>query len=82
MLRALHAVDPRCFANVLAGAGPSVIHSDPRPYNVIVDPVTGAVRAVIDWELARIGDPIEDLALVEWNMPMAACRSGRGGTAR
>lgn len=35
---------------------------------MIVDPVTGAVRAVIDWELARIGDPIEDLALLEWNM--------------
>jgi aminoglycoside phosphotransferase (APT) family kinase protein len=45
-----------------------VIHADPGPYNVIVDPVTGAVRAAIDWELARIGDPIEDLALVEWNM--------------
>jgi aminoglycoside phosphotransferase (APT) family kinase protein len=68
MLRALHAVDPGSFADVLTGAGPSVIHADPGPYNVIVDPVTGAVRAVIDWELARIGDPIEDLALVEWNM--------------
>jgi len=66
VLRALHAVDPRTFAGVLTGEGPSVIHADPGPYNVIVDPEDGAVRALIDWELARIGDPVEDLALVEW----------------
>jgi aminoglycoside phosphotransferase (APT) family kinase protein len=66
MLRALHAVEPRAFAGVLTGQGASVIHADPGPYNVIVDPEDGAVRALIDWELARIGDPVEDLALVEW----------------
>jgi aminoglycoside phosphotransferase (APT) family kinase protein len=68
LLRALHAVDTRSFADVLMGAGASVIHADPGPYNVIVDPESGGVRALIDWELARIGDPIEDLALLEWNM--------------
>jgi aminoglycoside phosphotransferase (APT) family kinase protein len=68
ILRALHAVDPRPFADVLTGAGASVIHADPGPYNVIVDPDSGRIRALIDWELARIGDPVEDLALVEWNM--------------
>lgn len=68
MLRSLHAVDARSFADVLTGEGPSVIHADPGPYNVIVDPGSGRVRALIDWELARIGDPVEDLALVEWNL--------------
>jgi aminoglycoside phosphotransferase (APT) family kinase protein len=68
MLRALHGVEPRTFADVLAGEGPSVIHADPGPYNVIVDPEDAAVRALIDWELARIGDPVDDLALVEWYM--------------
>ncbi len=68
MLRALHAVDTRSFADVLIGAGASVIHADAGPYNMIVDPQSGELRALIDWELARIGDPIEDLALVEWNM--------------
>ena len=53
-------------AGVLAGPGPVAIHADPGPYNVIVDPESGQVRALIDWELARLGDPIEDLALVEW----------------
>jgi aminoglycoside phosphotransferase (APT) family kinase protein len=66
LLRALHALDVRRFCDVLEGAGPSVIHADPGPYNVIVDPESGAIRALIDWELARIGDPVEDLALVEW----------------
>jgi aminoglycoside phosphotransferase (APT) family kinase protein len=68
MLRALHAFDARSFADVLGGEGASVIHADPGPYNVIVDPESGRIRALIDWELARIGDPVEDLALVEWNM--------------
>jgi len=68
MLRALHAVEPRSFSDVLTGAGPSVIHADPGPYNVIVDPESGEVRALIDWELAQLGDPVVDLALVEWNV--------------
>ncbi len=67
MLRALRAMDTRSFADVLTGAGPSVIHADPGPYNVIVDAEGGQIRVLIDWELARMGDPIEDLALVEWN---------------
>ena len=66
MLRALHALDTRSFSDVLTGGGPSVIHADPGPYNVIVHPDSGAIRALIDWELTRIGDPVEDLALVEW----------------
>ena len=76
MLRALHTVDARAFADVLTGAGPSLIHGDPGPYNVIVDPETGEIRALIDWEMARIGDPIDDLALVEWNMRIWSRSSG------
>jgi aminoglycoside phosphotransferase (APT) family kinase protein len=66
MLRALHSVDPRSFAGVLSGRGPCVTHADPGPYNVIVDPESGRIRALIDWELARLGDAIDDLALLEW----------------
>ena len=68
MPRALHAVNTRSFADVLTGTGTSVIHAGPGPYNVIVDPEAGEVGALIDRELARIGDPVEDLAIVEWNM--------------
>jgi aminoglycoside phosphotransferase (APT) family kinase protein len=36
-----------------------VVHGDYRVGNVIFD-ATG-VRAVLDWELAHVGDPVEDL---------------------
>jgi aminoglycoside phosphotransferase (APT) family kinase protein len=37
----------------------AVVHGDFRLGNVIVSP--GGLAAVIDWELAHLGDPIEDL---------------------
>jgi aminoglycoside phosphotransferase (APT) family kinase protein len=42
-----------------ATAGTSVVHGDFRTGNLLVDG-TG-LRAVLDWELAHIGDPLEDL---------------------
>ncbi|MFD0689433.1 phosphotransferase family protein [Actinomadura fibrosa] len=38
---------------------PAVVHGDFRNGNLIVGP--DGVRAVLDWELAHIGDPVEDL---------------------
>ena len=38
---------------------PSVVHGDFRNGNLIVGPE--GIRAVIDWELAHLGDPLEDL---------------------
>jgi len=37
----------------------SVVHGDFRLGNLIVD--QGGLRAVLDWELAHLGDPLEDL---------------------
>lgn len=37
----------------------TVVHGDFRNGNLIVGP--GGIRAVLDWELAHAGDPIEDL---------------------
>jgi aminoglycoside phosphotransferase (APT) family kinase protein len=39
----------------------SLVHGDHRNGNVLVDP-TGEIRGVLDWEMAHLGDPIEDLA--------------------
>jgi aminoglycoside phosphotransferase (APT) family kinase protein len=39
--------------------GASVVHGDFRNGNLIVGP--DGLRAVLDWELAHIGDPMEDL---------------------
>lgn len=51
-LRRLGASRPR-------GTGRTVVHGDFRNGNLIVGPE--GVRAVLDWELAHAGDPLEDL---------------------
>lgn len=40
-------------------SGQSLVHGDFRIGNLLVDP--DGLRAVLDWELAHIGDPLEDL---------------------
>jgi aminoglycoside phosphotransferase (APT) family kinase protein len=49
----------------LPPAGPvTVVHGDFRIDNVILDPDDpGRVLAVLDWELATIGDPVADVAV-------------------
>jgi aminoglycoside phosphotransferase (APT) family kinase protein len=54
------------LARRLAAAAPeqtelTLVHGDFHLRNVIVDPVSGAVRAVLDWELCTLGDPLADL---------------------
>ncbi|MGW4798268.1 phosphotransferase family protein [Nonomuraea sp. NPDC004297] len=51
-LRRLAGTRPR-------GRRPTVVHGDFRNGNLIVGPE--GIRAVLDWELAHAGDPLEDL---------------------
>lgn len=44
-----------------ADSGHVLIHGDWRFDNLVLEPRTGAVRAVLDWEMATIGDPLMDL---------------------
>jgi len=39
----------------------SVVHADFRTGNFLAD-ANGKIRAILDWELAHLGDPLEDLA--------------------
>ncbi|MFJ9388912.1 phosphotransferase family protein [Nocardioides sp. NPDC101246] len=39
----------------------SLVHSDLNPKNLIIDPETLRVRAVLDWEFAHAGSPFADL---------------------
>lgn len=39
----------------------SVVHADYRTGNFLFD-AEGEIRAVLDWEMAHLGDPLEDLA--------------------
>lgn len=50
--------------------GEGITHGDYRPGNLAFGP-DGRVRAVFDWELAAIGDPLADLGwlLASWGRP-------------
>ncbi|MER6977566.1 phosphotransferase family protein [Streptomyces carpinensis] len=57
----LHA---RLAAGVPAESGASIVHGDYRIDNAILDPAEPSeVRALVDWEMATVGDPLADLAL-------------------
>jgi aminoglycoside phosphotransferase (APT) family kinase protein len=38
-----------------------LVHGDLRPHNVLVDPDTGCVTGLVDWEFVHAGHPVEDL---------------------
>lgn len=46
-------------------SGPArIVHGDYRLDNLLVDPATTDVAAVLDWEMATLGDPLADLGLL------------------
>jgi aminoglycoside phosphotransferase (APT) family kinase protein len=49
----------------------SIIHGDYRIDNLIFDPRTCQARAILDWELATLGDPLADVSylLLSWITP-------------
>ncbi|WP_348540842.1 phosphotransferase [Streptomyces sp. NL15-2K] len=46
------------------------MHGDFGPHNTLFEPRTFQVTAVVDWEFAHLGDPVEDLAWCEWIVRM------------
>lgn len=54
-------------------SGSSIIHGDYRLDNVCFEKLNPEVKAVLDWELTTIGDPIADLTYctMYWHMPSA-----------
>jgi aminoglycoside phosphotransferase (APT) family kinase protein len=54
-----------------------VVHGDFRTGNFLVSP-DGTIRAVLDWEMCHLGDPLEDLA---WSLNRIWCwaRDDRAG---
>jgi aminoglycoside phosphotransferase (APT) family kinase protein len=51
-------------ANVPESPEPTVIHNDYKLNNLVLDPdELTEVRAVLDWEMATVGDPLFDLAV-------------------
>jgi aminoglycoside phosphotransferase (APT) family kinase protein len=77
-LIAVHGAVPKSFAaldewlqaHVPPESATSIVHNDFRIGNMIVDTRTGCIAAVLDWELATIGDPLADLGYLLTSYPV------------
>jgi tRNA A-37 threonylcarbamoyl transferase component Bud32 len=67
LLARLQAVDVSVVPG-LPGRGEVIVHGDFGPQNLLVD--RGHVSALLDWEFAHLGRPVEDLAWAEWIVRM------------
>jgi aminoglycoside phosphotransferase (APT) family kinase protein len=63
-------VHDRLAAQVPAQVGTAIVHGDYRMDNTVLGP-DGSVRAVLDWEICTLGDPLADMGLlmVYWTDP-------------
>jgi aminoglycoside phosphotransferase (APT) family kinase protein len=71
----------RLAARIPADAPPAIVHGDYRLDNVLVDAADGRdeITAVLDWEMATLGDPLTDVALLQVYQQLAA--HGGGGVS-
>jgi aminoglycoside phosphotransferase (APT) family kinase protein len=63
-LPAVDAVAKQLADRVPVQQGVTVVHGDYRFGNCITDAATGQIRAVLDWELCTLGDPLADVGYV------------------
>lgn len=58
----------------------SIVHGDFRLDNCIVEDSRARILAVLDWELATLGDPIADFTyhLMQWRLPPTPGQGGVG----
>jgi Ser/Thr protein kinase RdoA (MazF antagonist) len=49
---------------------PGLVHGDYGPQNLLLDPKSWDIVAVLDWEFAHEGEAMEDLAWAEWIVRM------------
>ena len=60
----LDEVHDRLAAAVPEQGPAAIVHGDYRLDNLVLEPSTGEVAAVLDWELTTLGDPLADLGLL------------------
>ena len=71
MLRQIHELPvPAVLSDGCSASGPVLVHGDYGPNNVLLDTQASDVTAVLDWEWARAGAPVEDLAWCEFIIRM------------
>lgn len=66
--RALHELDLQAAYQVSDTS--VLVHGDFGPQNMLFDTATLQMVALVDWEFAHAGDPVEDLAWAEWIVRM------------
>jgi hypothetical protein len=70
-LRQLQGIEPATvLGSTPCGARAVLVHGDYGPNNMLFDPIAHTTTAVIDWEWAHAGEPVEDLAWCEWIIRM------------
>jgi aminoglycoside phosphotransferase (APT) family kinase protein len=61
----LDALAARLAETVPSGGRSTIVHGDYRLDNCLLDPGTpGRIRAVLDWEMSTLGDPLTDLGMM------------------
>lgn len=67
--------------NIPQDESQSIVHGDFRLDNLVIDPKSGEVMAILDWELSTIGHPLADFTyhLMSWQTGSLAI--GPGGLA-
>ena len=77
--RPLRAYADERFAELDLAADAALVHGDYRPGNLLADPETGEVTAVLDWGAAQAADPRYELA---WAVREFAERAPVGSATR
>jgi aminoglycoside phosphotransferase (APT) family kinase protein len=80
-LPAVEAVRDKLLADVPVQQSVGIAHGDYRLGNCLIDPVNGRINAVLDWELATLGDPLADVGYVAVYWSDEGAPSGRLGDA-
>ncbi|MER5185383.1 phosphotransferase [Streptomyces sp. NPDC002896] len=70
MLRRIHAASTDLLDDGAGNVDGVLVHGDFGPHNTLLDPQAFHVTAVVDWEFAHLGNPVEDLAWCEWIVRM------------
>ncbi len=60
----LAATVERLTATLPEQSAPGIVHGDYRLTNVMFTPAIDRIAAVVDWEMATLGDPLTDLGLM------------------
>jgi aminoglycoside phosphotransferase (APT) family kinase protein len=72
----LDQVVERLTATMPAQGAPAIVHGDYRLTNVIYQRDVSGIAAVVDWEMATLGDPLADVGLLAVYHSLAAVSDG------